>query len=111
MGVKIITAQRKMTAYLDGELDHHAAAGVRDALDDAILLHQPQVLTLDFDGVTFMDSSGVGLVMGRWRTLSLSGGQLIVRGLSPQHYKIMQMSGLDRIASIRQRGSSDENQK
>ena len=111
MSVKIVTSQQKMTAYLDGEIDHHTAAEIREDIDSEIMLKRPEVLKLDFENVTFMDSSGVGLVMGRYRTLSLSGGKLIVSNLSPQLYKIMKLSGIERIASINKRESSYESKK
>ena len=103
MNVKIVTSQQKMTAYLDGEIDHHTAGGIREEIDNALMTKKPEVLKLDFDNVTFMDSSGVGLVMGRYRTLSMFGGKLIVSNLSPQFYKIMKLSGLEKIATINKR--------
>ncbi len=103
MGVKIVTSQQKMTAYLDGEIDHHNAVFIREEIDNEIMRLHPQVLKLDFDNVTFMDSSGIGLVMGRYRTLSMFSGKLIVSNLSPQFYKIMKLSGLEKIATINKR--------
>lgn len=105
MGVKIVTAQEKMTAYLDGEIDHHNAAFLREEIDNAIMNYKPEVLKIDFDNVTFMDSSGIGLVMGRYRTLSLYSGKLIVSNLSNQFYRIMKLSGLEKIATINKRES------
>ncbi len=108
MSVKIVTSQQKMTAYLEGEIDHHNAAFLREEIDNEIMLVRPQVLKIDFDKVSFMDSSGVGLVMGRYRTLSLHGGKLIVSNLSPQFYRIMKLSGLEKIATINKREYSNE---
>lgn len=103
MSVKIISSQQKMTAYLDGEIDHHNAAFLREEIDNEIMSSKPEVLKLDFDKVTFMDSSGIGLVMGRYRTISLYGGKLIVSNLSPQFYRIMKLSGIEKIATINKR--------
>ena len=103
MSVKIISSQQKMTAYLDGEIDHHNAAFIREEIDYEIMSSKPEVLKLDFDKVTFMDSSGIGLVMGRYRTLSLYGGKLIVSNLSPQLHRIMKLSGIEKIATINKR--------
>ncbi|MBQ8782939.1 MAG: anti-sigma factor antagonist [Clostridia bacterium] len=103
MSVKIVAAQQKMTAYLDGEIDHHNAAFIREEIDNAVMASKPEVLKIDFDNVTFMDSSGIGLVMGRYRTLSMYGGKLIVSNLSPQFYRIMKLSGLEKIAIINKR--------
>ena len=100
MSVKIISSQQKMTAYLDGEIDHHNAAFIREEIDNEIMSSKPGVLKLDFDKVTFMDSSGIGLVMGRYRTISLYGGKLIVSNLSPQFYRIMKLSGIEKLSTI-----------
>lgn len=111
MGVKILSSQQKMTAYLDGEIDHHSAAFIREETDSAIMMNKPEVLNIDFDGVTFMDSSGVGFVMGRYRTIQMYGGKLIVSNLSPQFYKIMKLSGIEKIAIINKREIGYERKK
>ncbi|MCM1579426.1 MAG: STAS domain-containing protein, partial [Ruminococcus sp.] len=67
MGVKIETADSSVKAYLDGELDHHAAGRIRDEIDLAVSSSSPETLVIDFGEVTFMDSSGLGLVMGRYK--------------------------------------------
>ena len=103
MSVKILSSQQKMPAYLDGDIDHHNAAFIREEIDNEIMSSKPEVLKLDFDKVTFMDSSGIGLVMGRYRTISLYGGKLIVSNLSPQFYRIMKLSGIEKIATINKR--------
>ena len=61
------------------------------------------MLVLDFSDVTFMDSSGVGLVMGRYRLVAGKGKKLRVDNLSPRDYKIMRMSGIEKLAEINQR--------
>ena len=54
-----------LAAYLSGEIDHHAAQSLRREIDAQVDDRLPELLTLDFSGVTFMDSSGVGLILGR----------------------------------------------
>ena len=92
--MKIQQENKVLTVFLSGEIDHHSAKGLREAADDALLRGRPKELILDFSGVTFMDSSGVGLVMGRYKTAKALGCGVSVRGLSPRDRKIMQMSGL-----------------
>ncbi len=89
-----------MEVYLDGEIDHHNAAIIRSGIDDALILRKPQLLVLDFGGVTFMDSSGVGLVMGRYRLVSAFGGKIELKGLSPSAYKMFCLSGLEALVKI-----------
>ena len=65
-----------LTAYLSGEIDHHAAKGLREAIDSRAAAQKPEKLLLNFREVTFMDSSGIGLVMGRYRLMQELGGEL-----------------------------------
>ena len=89
-----------MTVFLSGEIDHHTALPIRLEIDDKIENCRPQNTILDFTDVTFMDSSGIGLVMGRFKLLSEFDGTLEVTGLSNNAYKVMRLAGLDRIATI-----------
>lgn len=100
MPVKIIATQQRVTAFLEGEIDHHTATTLRMEIDEAIQIYKPKVLKLDYGDVSFMDSSGVGLVMGRVRTMSPFGGKIIVSNLSPQTYRVMRLAGLEKIATI-----------
>ena len=84
-----------VTAYLSGELDHHAAAGIREEIDERASGLRPSLLVLDFGDVTFMDSSGIGLVMGRYRLMRSLGAELGVTGLSPRLRQMMKLAGLE----------------
>ena len=103
MPVRIISTTQRVTAFLEGEIDHHTAAALRMEIDDAVQRSKPKTLKLDFADVTFMDSSGIGLVMGRFRTVQPLGGKLVVSNLSPQVYKIMQLAGLEKIVTLSKR--------
>ncbi|MBR6531788.1 MAG: anti-sigma factor antagonist [Clostridia bacterium] len=103
MPVRIISTQQRVTAFLEGEIDHHTASALRMEIDDAVQRNKPKTLKLDFADVTFMDSSGIGLVMGRFRTVQPLGGKLVVSNLSPQVYKIMQLAGLEKIVTLSKR--------
>ncbi len=100
MSVRIDTTGEVVTAYLGGELDHHTAREMREAVDSAVELNMPSLLVLDFSDVTFMDSSGIGLVMGRYRLLSKNGAELHISGTSPQIYKVMKLAGIERLAKL-----------
>lgn len=102
--MEFMTSGKSMTVYLTGEIDHHTAANIRKLIDEETDKLLPQVLVLDFSAVTFMDSSGVGLVMGRYRNVSAHGGRLEAVNLPPWCYKIMKMSGLEKIAKIQMIG-------
>lgn len=87
--------------FIKGEIDHHTAPGLRDMIDDAIVVNEcADCVVLDFSGVSFMDSSGVGLVMGRYRLLADKNKRLCVHNLSERDYRIMKMSGIESLAEI-----------
>ncbi len=93
-----------MTAFIKGEIDHHTAPEIRESIDDAFTtVENTELLVLDFSDVTFMDSSGVGLVMGRYRLVAGKGKKLKVDNLSKRDYVIMKMSGIEKLAEINQR--------
>lgn len=100
MSVEITVKGEVMTAYLCGELDHHSAAALRAEIDNATELNMPSLLVLDFTRVSFMDSSGIGLVMGRYRNLSRRGAKMHITGTSPQIYKVMRLSGVEKLATL-----------
>ncbi len=100
MSVTMESSAQLITAFIDGEIDHHSAQEIRRAIDDETDRLLPKVLRLDFSGVTFMDSSGIGLVMGRQRNVMSYGGKTEVVNLPAQCYKVMKLARLDRIAKI-----------
>lgn len=103
MSATIEMRQNEIRVFLEGEIDHHSASIIRMSIDDAILCKRPQLLVLDFGKVTFMDSSGIGLVMGRFKLMKTVGGRIIVDNLSASAYKVMKLAGLERLGEIRQR--------
>lgn len=77
--VTFSAADDLLYAYLAGEIDHNAAQNLRIQLDDALLARTPKTLVLDLGGVGFMDSSGVGLILGRQRCARSLGGTLRIQ--------------------------------
>lgn len=104
MNVTIEASGSMVIAYLIGEIDHHTAGEVREKIDSIIKFKKPSHLILDFRNVTFMDSSGIGLVMGRYRLLQgvASSADLEIKNVTPQTKKIMELAGLGRIAEIKE---------
>jgi len=101
MPVIIETEDDAVIARLSGEVDHHTARAIREDIDVAIDRCHPKRLVLDFDGVTFMDSSGIGLVMGRYKLMKPCGGTVIIENTGNQIKKVMRLAGLDRLAIIK----------
>lgn len=104
MQVHIETEGTAAVCYLDGELDHHNAPSVREKIDEYAVGSTPKHMILDFGGVTFMDSSGIGLVMGRYKLLSAANCTLCVCNLSPHAYKVMRLAGLENLVTLQKRG-------
>ena len=97
MSVQLSYKEGVLTARLSGEIDHHAAREMREAIDDTAQKVKPRCLKLDFSQVPFMDSSGIGLIMGRFRLMQLYGGTLEVTGASERIRKVIRLAGLDRL--------------
>ena len=86
-----------LTAALIGELDHHAAADLRQRIDAAVLACRPRRLNIDLIRLTFMDSSGIGLIMGRYRLMGSLEGELRLTGTGPQMERMIRLAGLDKL--------------
>ncbi|MCL2634366.1 MAG: anti-sigma factor antagonist [Oscillospiraceae bacterium] len=92
--VEIVNTGERVTAGLYGDIDHHSAAGIRAEIDAALENSTPRILILDFGGVNFMDSSGIGLILGRMRLLEGFGGQIFIKNVSGHAEKIIKLAGL-----------------
>lgn len=101
MPVKILTKGSNVIAYIEGEIDHHNAPALRERIDSAIEKSRPKLLSLDFSAVSFMDSSGVGLVMGRYKNTARYGGEVEVLNLSRSAERIMKLSALEDFVRFR----------
>ena len=97
MPVAIKSQDKQFTAFLSGEIDHHTAEKIRLEIDRELAVHNIINLVLDFDGVTFMDSSGVGMIMGRYKEIQARGGKVMLIRVKPQVDKVLEISGLKTI--------------
>ncbi len=86
-----------LIAYVTGELDHCSAASVRRELDQMISDPGIRRLVLDVSEMTFMDSSGIGVILGRYRAMAQRGGRVAVRGMNPHVEKIFLLSGMNQV--------------
>jgi len=85
---------------LDGELDMHTASMVRQAIDLEIEKRGIRTVILNLQDVGFVDSSGLGVIIGRYKKLLPLGGKLKITNVPPHIYKIMELSGLPKIISF-----------
>lgn len=100
MNVDITIAGKELTVLLSGEIDHHTAGKMREAIDGEIERHRPSKTKLDFSGVSFMDSSGIGLIMGRYRLMRLIGGELKVINIPGSLQRMVKLSGISSLGVL-----------
>ncbi|MEW5922064.1 MAG: anti-sigma F factor antagonist [Bacillota bacterium] len=105
MQVKLIRRKNDLIVRLEGELDHHTANIFRDAVDKELAKDIVQNVVLNLDSLTFMDSSGIGAILGRYRQVKAKGGKMVFCGPSKHIKKILQLGGLLTIIPV----CSDEN--
>lgn len=86
-----------LTVSMEGELDQHMAEKIRNTIDSEILKTGAKALVFDMNGIPFMDSSGIGLLIGRYKLMKRLSGQTRIRGMSRNVLKIFKMSGLNQI--------------
>ena len=97
MEIKTEVIATTLVVKIDGEIDHHTAPKLREELDRMIALYKICNLVLDFDQVTFMDSSGIGVIAGRYREIRARGGKVMLIRAKPQVDRILEISGLKTI--------------
>ncbi|MBR2564023.1 MAG: anti-sigma F factor antagonist [Paenibacillus sp.] len=85
---------------LSGELDHHTADMVRMQMDEAIQRRQCEHLVLSLKDLQFMDSSGLGVILGRYKLIKNKGGKMVICDVNPSIYRLLEMSGLFKIMPI-----------
>lgn len=89
---------------LSGEIDHHSAVWVRTEIDEMIAEVRPERVLMDLSGIDFMDSSGIGLIMGRHARAKAVGGVLYLRNPNERVLRIFKLAGLDKIVEIESKG-------
>jgi len=92
----------KLTIYLYGELDHHAARGTMKAISDMMMYDLPKQTVLDFGGLTFMDSSGIALLLKTHRLAQANNGTVWVEHPNRQVLRVLEASGIERFVPIAQ---------
>lgn len=98
--VKIETLDARVIAHIYGEIDHHAARLLREEIDCHVTKTMPKELILDFEHVSFMDSSGIGLIMGRYKVVTSMGGEVKIIKPSGRIKTVMELAGLKTLVEI-----------
>lgn len=93
---------------LMGEIDHHSAVSVRSQIDELIFDTRPKKMVLDLSEISFMDSSGLGLIMGRYALVKDLGGTLSLRAPTVAVMKILSLAGMERMIKIEKANLEDD---
>ena len=89
-----------LTAKITCDIDHHTAKPMRERIDRTVFERKPKRLVLDFSAVSFMDSSGIGLIIGRGELARTLGIDMCVIGLCPTLMKLVKLSGIEKLKHI-----------
>ena len=92
----------RLTVALTGEIDHHCAKAYIQAIAAKIEAYTPDLCILDFRDVSFVDSSGIAVVINALRCMTQIEGQLLLTGISQQPMKVFRASGIDKLVEIKE---------
>ena len=100
MNIKHFIEEKIIFVEFTEEIDHHSSEKIRKRLDYEIQRFIPKKVILDFQKVSFMDSAGIGLVIGRYKVVAACGGVMEIINVKPKINKVFQMSGIHRIVNV-----------
>ena len=100
MEMKYRAENRQLTISLSGELDHHAARGLMESMDRCMEQNLPSKTILDLEGLSFVDSSGIAVVLRAKRRMEALGGNLVVVNIPRQAAKVLETAGLGRYVNL-----------
>ena len=106
MNLTSFLQEKQLTIALRGEIDHHTARDILRVVSNKIDLYLPLACVLDFRDVTFMDSSGIAIVISALRKMRELSGRLVLRDVPPQPMKVLRASGMEQIVEIEERSVS-----
>ncbi len=108
MNVSFSSFQGELTAFLSGDIDHHGARDMRRRIDGEVERSHPSLLILDFSSVQFMDSSAIGLIMGRYRLMQLIGGYIRVSNVPAHLKRLIELSGIGALGVLEYKGKEKD---
>ena len=100
MDIDYCEKDKLLTFKITEEIDHHWSEKIRRQVDNEIERYVPKRVIFDFDKVTFMDSAGIGLLIGRYKVIKMLGGNLEMINVKSNIKKILEMSGIPKIIKM-----------
>lgn len=100
LNISYIKEDKLLYIEITEEIDHHVVDKIRRKVDNEITRYMPRKTIFDFSRVTFMDSAGIGMIIGRYKMMKLIGGSLEIENVNEATKKILEMSGILKIIPI-----------
>ena len=102
MEVKVETIGTTLVVKMNGEIDHHTAPEIKEKVERELAIRNIVNIVMDFDGVTFMDSSGIGMIVGRYKQIVARGGKMMLIRVKPQVDRVLEVSGIKKLIECNQ---------
>ena len=100
MQIKHFIEEKMLLIEFTEEIDHHSSENIKTRLDYEIQRFMPSKVVFDLEKVNFMDSAGIGLIIGRYKVARSYGGELEIRNVSKKVKRILDMSGIQKIVNV-----------
>lgn len=97
MQISFTTQERNLIVTIEGEVDHHTSVEIRERVDREYQRRRARNIIFDFSNIRFMDSSGIGVLMGRYRNVMILGGNVALYGVGDQVDRVLSISGIYKI--------------
>ena len=107
MEITYIKKDKRLIFEIEEDIDECCVQKIRRRIDNEIQRYMPKEVIFDFSNVSFMDSAGIGLIIGRYKLINMSGGDLKIANVNTQIQKIFEMSGLLRLIPVEQKNKKE----
>ena len=108
MKITYIKKDKRLIFEIEEDIDECCVQKIRRRIDNEIQRYMPKEVIFDFSNVSFMDSAGIGLIIGRYKLINMIGGELKIANVNTQIQKIFEMSGLLRLIPVEQKDKKEE---
>ncbi len=98
--MQINSAGKDLIVKIDGDIDHHVSSQIKEKVEREFEFSNAENIIFDFSNVNFMDSSGIGMIIGRYKMLQKTGGKIYIANVKPQLESIIEISGLRKIINF-----------
>lgn len=107
MKITYIKRDKRLIFEIEEDIDECCVQKIRRRIDNEIQRYMPKEVIFDFSNVSFMDSAGIGLIIGRYKLINMIGGELKIANVNTQIQKIFEMSGLLRLIPVEQKNKKE----